>query len=135
MNKIAKIILIVILFGVLICTWWVTPTKMVRISHKDVQKIEIFNGSTGEDIVISDRSEIEHIINNLKTISFKKEKISIGYMGYSFRTTIYKTNGGVYKQFIINSKNTIRKDPFFYKDSSGSIDYKYIETLFENQNE
>ena len=53
-------------------------------------------------------------------------------MGYSFRTTIYKANGSVYKTFIINSEDTIRKDPFFYRDSTGSIDYNFIKDLFEN---
>lgn len=134
-RRIASIFLIVILFGLLIWTWWVTPTKLVRIDPKDVQKIEIFDGHNGESIMITDRTEIEHIINNLRSISFRKDKVSIGYMGYSFRTTIYKTNGRVYKKFIINSKDTIRKDPFFYKVISGSIDFNFIGKLYEKQNQ
>lgn len=53
-------------------------------------------------------------------------------MGYSLRTTIYKIDGSVYKEFIINSSYTIRKDPFFYRDSSGSVDYDYIKRLIDN---
>jgi len=64
-------------------------------------------------------------------ILLKKEKVSLGYMGYSFRTTVYKSNGDVYKKFSINSSDTIRKDPFFYFDSTGSIDYRYIQKLFD----
>jgi hypothetical protein len=133
MTKIARIFMIVIVIGVMTWIWWVVPTKIVSINAMEVQKIEIFNGNSGEVIVISDRSEIEHIINNLNSISFKRDKISIGYMGISFKTTIYKSNGRVYKKFIINSNDTIRKDPFFYKDSSKSIDFKYFEKLFINQ--
>lgn len=52
-------------------------------------------------------------------------------MGYSYRTSVYKVNGDVYKKFIINSSDTIRRDPFFYRDSSESIDYKFIRELFD----
>ena len=131
-EKINGIYLIPILLLALVSIWWLIPSKMIRINPQDVLKINIFNGNNGKEIVITERSEIEHIINNIKSISFRKGKISIGYMGYSFRTTIYKSNGSVYKTFIINSKDTIRKDPFFYKDSTGSIDYNYIKDLFEN---
>jgi len=54
-------------------------------------------------------------------------------MGYSFKTTIYKANGKVYRKFIINSTDTIRNDPFFYKDSLSSIDYAYIRNLIKEQ--
>lgn len=74
---------------------------------------------------------VKHIIQNLNTVNLKKEKISMGYTGYSYRTTIYRVNGDVYKEFIINSSDTIRKDPFFYRDSSESIDYNFIKELFE----
>ena len=63
----------------------------------------------------------------------KKGKVSLGYMGYSFRTTIYRANGKVYRNFIINSNDTIRNDPFFYKDSLVSIDYTYVRDLIKEQ--
>jgi len=132
MKKLVAFILIPILLLALLWIWWLVPSKMIKINPQEVKKIEIFNGNNGKEILITERSEIEHIINNIKSISFKKEKISIGYMGYSFRTTIYKSNGSVYKTFIINSEDTIRRDPFFYRDSTGSIDYNFIKDLFEN---
>lgn len=74
--------------------------------------------------------------SNLNSIKLKRGKISTGYTGYSFKTTIYLNNGeeaGGWNNFIINSKNTIRKDPFFYKVVEGSIDYQYINTLIQKQ--
>lgn len=56
-------------------------------------------------------------------------------MGFSLKTTIYRDDGNVYKKFIINSSNVIRKDPFFYRDSSGSIDYEYLQKLLGNLTE
>lgn len=122
------IIAIIVFSGVI---WWNVPTFIINISPSKVSEIKIFDGNTGKAIIITDTTDIEHIINNLNEISVKKERISFGVMGYSFRTTIYKTNGSVYKEFIINSSNTIRKDPFFYRDISGSIDYDYIQNLID----
>lgn len=119
----------VIIIGFLI--WWNASCSITDIAPSEVSKIEIFDGNTGESITIVNSTDIEHIINNLNVILLKKEKVSLGYMGYSFRTTVYKSNGDVYKKFSINSSDTIRKDPFFYFDSTGSIDYRYIQKLFD----
>jgi hypothetical protein len=122
-------IMIVIIIGCFI--WWNAPCSITDIAPSDVSKISIFDGNTGNSITITNATDIEHIIQNLNMISLNKEKISIGYMGYSYRTTVYKVNGNVYKEFIINSSGTIRMDPFFYRDSSESIDYKFIQELFD----
>ena len=53
-------------------------------------------------------------------------------MGYSFKMTIYLSDGNEadgWNNFIINSENTIRKDPFFYSVVSEEIDYDYIESI------
>lgn len=113
--------------------WWNAPSSLINIKPSEVSKIVIFDGNTGNSITITKISDIEHIINNLNAVTLKKEKISLGYMGYSFKTTIYRSDGRIYKKFIINSNNTIRKDPFFYKDNASSIDYKYIKDLITKQ--
>lgn len=76
------------------------------------------------------------ITENLNSLKLKRRKISSGYKGYSFRTTIYLDNGEEadgWNNFIINSSDTVRKDPFFFDVIGGSIDYDYIERLFEEQ--
>ena len=123
-------IIFIIMIGGLI--WWNLPYSIANINPSEVSKIDIFDGNTGKSITIIDTIDIEHIIENLNKVSFKKDKISLGYTGYAYRTTIYKMDGNVYKEFIINSKDTIRKDPFFYKDTSESIDYKYIQDLIQD---
>lgn len=105
------------------------PHKIVNIKPSEVSSICIFDGGTGKNIKITNRSDIEYIISNLNSIKFRRDKLSLGYMGYSYRTTIYKNDGSVYKEFIINSRDTIRKDPFFFKDRTNSIDYDYIRNL------
>ncbi|MBU3189594.1 hypothetical protein K9O30_07425 [Clostridium bowmanii] len=110
------------------------PHKIVTIMPAEVATIKIFDGNTGKSLIINDRKNIEHIIGNLNTIKFRKGRLSSRYKGYSFNTTIYKINGEVYKQFIINSVGSIRKDPFFYIDSKNSIDYDYIRKLISYNN-
>lgn len=111
-------------------SWWNTPSSIVDINPSEVSKIDFFDGNTGKSITVTEEADIAHIINNLNSLSLKKESLSLGYVGYSFKTTIYRTNGNVYKEFIINSENKIRIDPFFYKVTSDKIDYDYIRSLF-----
>ena len=66
------------------------PREIVAIAPSEVSSIYIFDGNTGKSITITQRNDIEHIIENLNSITFRKDKWSLGYMGYSFRTTIYK---------------------------------------------
>lgn len=132
MKKLIRILSVTAFIIISGYIWWNVPTSIINISPSKVSKIEIFDGSTGKAITITDTNDIDHIIKNLNNVSVKKDSISFGAMGYSFRTTIHKTNGYVYKEFIINSSNTIRKDPFFYRDSSESIDYDYIQNLIND---
>ena len=123
-------ILLLVMLAITICyALTYIPHKIVTITPAEVSTIKIFDGNTGKSIIITDRKDIEHIIGNLNTIKFRKGRLSSRYKGYSFNTIIYKINGEAYKQFIINSVGVIRKDPFFYVDSTKSIDYDYIRKL------
>ncbi|OKZ75622.1 MAG: hypothetical protein BHV93_00465 [Clostridiales bacterium 52_15] len=84
--------------------------------------------------LITDKEQIQHIVENLNGVELKRSKPSLGYMGYSFKVTIYLSDGneaGDWNNFIINSDDTIRKDPFFYSVTKGNIDYSYIEGIVE----
>ena len=121
--------ILVFVFGGFI--WYNVPCSITNIAPSEVSEIEILDGNTGKSISITNAIDIEHIINNINMVSLKKEKISLLNTGYSYRIKVYKVNRDVYKEFIINSNNTIRKDPFFYRDSTNSIDYNYIQKLFK----
>lgn len=132
-KKLVVILGVALVVMVVFFVWWNVPSSLTNISPSEVSKIEFFDGGTGNSITVADAAEIKHIINNLNAVSVKKRKVSLGYLGYSFKTTIYRTNGAVYKTFMINSNDSIRKDPFFYHDSSESIDYRYIQVLFDKR--
>lgn len=130
---ILSIISIVFISGVILYT---KPLDLIQLNPEDVLEISIFDGNTGTSLHLTKNEDITYIINNLNSIKLRRGKISTGYTGYSFKTTIYLNNGeeaGGWNNFIINSKDTIRKDPFFYKVVEGSIDYQYINTLIQKQ--
>lgn len=58
----------------------------------------------------------------------ERNKISIGYFGYGFRVYFYDEAGKKIESFIINSADTIRKDPFFYR-CDGDLCYDYLEEI------
>lgn len=129
--KKGTLIICIVLLIALIYGLTYIPHKIVSINPKDVSKISFLNGNTGESVEITENREIEHIINNLNNITFKKDKLSIGYVGYTFKTTIYNSKGEVIKKLIINSNDYIRYKGFFYIAKVNTIDYDYIENLFQ----
>lgn len=125
---------IAVILLVFLVTWFNASIDLINLDPNDVSEIVVFNGNTGKEICITDESQIENIINNLNDIKIKRWKPSVGYMGYSFNMTIYLSDGkkaGGWNDFIINSGDTIRKDPFFYTVVEGSIDYDYIGSIVD----
>lgn len=118
---------------VLLYTFTYIPHKVVKIEPEEVSKIIIFDGSSGYEIKITDKKEINYIVTNLNNVTFKKGKLSAGYMGYRFNTTIYDEQGETLQELIINAEDTIRYRGFFYKTHENKIDYDYIEELFAKQ--
>lgn len=131
--KIKKRLLIIVIVFLLVFIYELTyiPLKIININPKYISKIDIFNGNTGKGIEITNRIDIEHIINNFNNVKFKKDKLAIGYLGYNFRITIYDRKGKIIKELIINSNDRIRYKGFFYSANENIIDYNYIEKLFE----
>lgn len=135
MNKKVKIViavLAVLAAGVLL--WYNMPIKLMDLEPEKVMEITVFNGNTGNVTHITDKEEIENMINDLNDVKLKRDKLSTGYTGFSFKITIYLTDGNEadgWNNFIINSEDTIRKDPFFYRVTEGNIDYEYIESITE----
>ena len=119
---------LVVTSGVL---WWNMTFPLIDIPASEVSKIEIFSGYTGTATTIVERDSIERLIGNLNSVTVRKEKVSLGYLGFGYRITLYRSNDRVYRAFIVNTNDTIRKDPFFYQATPGAIDYALIEALLD----
>ena len=129
MKKTATIIVATFLLLCLAFGMTFIPGKITNIAAANVSKISIFDGNTGNSINITNEADINHIISNLNEIKFQKGKPSFGYMGYSYKTTIYNKEGKVVQEIIINSSETIRYKGFFYTAKDNPIDYNYIQNL------
>ena len=94
-----------------------------------VTSIEVFDGGTGIGFTVVAPEDIQYIVSNLQQASMQREKLSLGYMGTRFRLTFYDDSGVPLETLIVNSANTIRKDPFFYRDPDASLCLDYLDYL------
>ena len=133
-KKVPLLLSVVLILLVGIAVWYNAPIDLMNLDANGVMEIVIFNGNTGNTTHIEDKEQIQHMIDNLNDVEVKRSKLSAGYSGYSFKVTIYLSDGNEaddWNNFIINSDDTIRKDPFFYSVTEGKIDYNYIENIVE----
>ncbi len=99
--------------GLLYATTFI-PQRVITTSPSSVSHIHVFDGQSGYEL-------------NLSDVTFQKGKPSIGYMGYSYRVTLYDQDGDELDEFIINSEDTLRYHGFFYAAKSGKIDYNKLD--------
>ena len=133
-KKISILLSVVLILLVGIAIWYHAPINLMNLDANEVMEIVVFNGNSGNTTHIEDKEQIQHIIDNLNDVEVKRSRLSAGYSGYSFKVTIYLSDGNEaddWNNFIINSDDTIRKDPFFYSVTKGKIDYNYIENIVE----
>ena len=133
-KKIAILILAAVILIVGGAVWYNAPINLINLDADDVLEIVVLNGATGNTTHIDDEEQIRYIIENLNDVVVKRSKLSVGYVGYSFRVTIYLVGGDEAdgrNNFIVNSEYSVRKDPFFYTVTEGEIDYAYINDIVE----
>ena len=130
MKKRAAILAAAAMVLLIICAvWYRTPINLMDLDPDEVLEIVVFNGGTGSVTHIGDTNQIATIIDALNEFTVKREKPSACYSGFSFKITIYLSDGNQaddWNNFIINSNDTIRKVPFFYTVAEGSLPYDYI---------
>lgn len=132
MKKIIISLSVVVILLVGAILWFNAPLDLMDLDPGEVKEIVVFNGNSGNTTHITDKEQLQHIVDNLNDVEVKRTKLSVGYTGYSFKVTIYLPDGNEadgWNNFIINSDDTIRKDPFFYSVTKGNIDYAYIEAV------
>lgn len=129
MKKKMLIVVIAIAIIAVSAIWYFSPKNFLSgVEPSDVKSISVFDGNTGNGFVIESSEEIKQIVENIQGIKMKRDNISVGYIGYSFRVQFTDESGKIIDSFIINSPNTIRDDPFFYRCDS-SLCYDYIKEL------
>ncbi|WP_128894148.1 hypothetical protein [Longirhabdus pacifica] len=130
-KKVLLIIISILLMFAGIFSLTFIPHKIITIDPSEVSKIEIFSGNSGDEITVTNENQIEHIISNLNEIRFQKNEFVFWRLGYDLNITIYNKNGKRYKEFIMNGNESIRYNFFIFEDNTKSIDYDYIDNLFD----
>lgn len=130
-KKICLIVAIVFVLIAALAIWYFVPTTFLsKVNSSDIKSISVFDGNTGERFVFSDTDEIRYVVENIQSTKMKKDTLSIGYLGFSFRISFFDENRKEIESFTINSSNTIRKDPFFYR-CDGDLCFDYLKELEE----
>ena len=132
-KKFRLIIAITFVFVAALAIWYFMPTAFLsKVNPSDIKSISVFDGNTGESFDFSDTDEIRYVVENIQSTIMKKDTLSMGYTGYSFRISFFDENENEkeMESFIINSSNTIRKDPFFYR-RDGDLCFDYLKELEE----
>ncbi len=138
------IILAVLLVGVSI--WWHLPVKRMKVDYDNIKKIVVTDLVTSEEIVVTDKKSKALITGGLQAenLTIKKDGFSHGDLNFGYKVEIKLKDDSLadmngWDEFIVNSDNSFRKDPFYYKlyyfkqeDYSGNV-YRYIHMLFQKQ--
>ena len=126
-----KRILAVLMLGVFLgIIWWHLPKHFLKnIDPAKVEKIVVFNGTNGHEITISDPAEIEEFIASVSAVKMQKLRVSLGYMGYSFRIRVVIRSELLPRSysFTINSASLIRKDPFFWYGLGEDLPFEWLK--------
>ena len=130
-KKIRFIIATVFVLIVALAIWYFIPTTFLnKVNPSDIRSISVFDGNTGERFDFSNADEIHYVVENIQNTKMKKDTLSIRYTGDRFRTSFIDRTGKANESFIINTSNTIRKDPFFYR-CDGNLCFDYLKELAE----
>ena len=120
----------VLLTAALLAAFYLTQKTFGKhVDPSDVDHINVFDGNTGVGFTIDRPEEIQYIVENLQSHPVKRTGISLGRMGYSLKISfIDSSDQDVIPVFILNSDDTIRKDPFFY-GCDGGLCFDYIRKI------
>ena len=115
-KKVSFVIGIVTIVIIACFITWIVPNNFLReIKAENVAMISVRDGSTGKNFEIINQEDIEFIVGEIQLQSFKKDGISMFIMGTLYTMRFFDSNKKLVAEFILNSDDTIRKDPFFYK--------------------
>lgn len=91
------------------------------VSPEDVAVIAVRDGNTGQRFQARAPEDIAYLVENLQGHSFRRDGLSLFRMGTGFTLSFSDANGHVVGELIVNSAQTIRKDPFFYRLQDGDM--------------
>ena len=100
-----------------------------NIDPSEVDHINVFDGNTGVAFLIEDPQDIQYTVENVQSHPMKRAGLSWGKMGYGFRLSYVDGRGqAILPDFLLNSEDAIRKDPFLYR-CDGGLCFAYLQDI------
>lgn len=132
-NNAAVIIVISVFMLTIICLTVrrLLSHKILRVDADKIGSIKIFSGDTGKIIIISDDNQIKRIINNLHSVSFKKDSFVQDIDGFNYYVDLFGAEDDLLEEFVIDSEKSLRYKGYLYTAKDSEIDVHYIKNLFE----
>lgn len=87
------IIIIIIVLGVLAVLWFLPVKFLVGVKPKEVATIKVFNGTNGNSYEITDQTEIDYIVRNIKAVNYRKTPHLGGGSGFLLSITLLDEKG------------------------------------------
>lgn len=137
MKKKYIILGVVVLLVASTFIWWSVPTTfLASVNANEITAIHVRNGNNGNAFEIKNQEDILYIVDNIQKQSLEKDRVSLFNMGTLYTLSFYNDNGKLISKFIVNSDDTIRKDPFFYRTNNGGLQtiVDYLNTLEDKYN-
>lgn len=125
----------VVLLSVIICIiviicFLTSPKSSFSINPDRIDRINVFDGTNGEGLDISDEEEILRIVGYINNMRLNRGKLSLGYMVYGFRLSFYSDDKKV-EDFVLNGTTMVRKDHYYYTLQEETGLYDYLRSLYD----
>ena len=91
----------------------------------------LFDGNTGDELEITAKKDITHIVENVQSVPVRREGIAFLNLGYRFIMTFEGADGTEIAKFTINDENTIRGEFFYYVNEDGGLCFDYLWHLMD----
>ena len=113
-------VVIILLMGIVV--WFNIPLDLMDLDPNEVMEIVVFNGNSGNATHITDKEQIQHIVENLNGVEVKRSKPSL----------VYCADCGSKLHFCA-SKSLKKNQEFwrcsFYKDGRGTCTIHFIRDV------
>jgi hypothetical protein len=98
---------------------------------KDITKVELQSGTTGDYIEITEQDQIQNLIQAFNENEFKKGESSKNHTGWSYRLRFYQADK-MTTEIVVLSSGRIDFNNSFYDTIEGAIDTEYIKGLLSD---
>lgn len=110
-----------------VLVWCLVPTRFCNIDAQQVEKIEVFDGSRGVELEISDSEEIAYLVDNWNQASASKRIIPLPAGGFKFHVTVYLESGKTGRIHELIQEDDAKREIIYYKRAKGNLCYEYLD--------